>query len=166
MSKDLISNTKGFAKHFVATGYTVNKNRTKMLLMWHNKLKKWSCPGGHIEPDETPDQTVLRETFEETGVSVKIVDDADHNLETENVANNAQLPTPYAVLYELIPETKKEGAMHIHVDFIYMCETDDTELISAQAAETEEVKWFSRNEILELDVFDTIKSFAKKYLIA
>ena len=35
----------------------------------HNKAM-FGLPGGKVEPDETPDQAALRETFEETGVKV------------------------------------------------------------------------------------------------
>lgn len=32
----------------------------------------WGLPGGGIEPDETPEETVVRETFEETGYEVRV----------------------------------------------------------------------------------------------
>ncbi len=31
----------------------------------------WSVPGGHVEFGETPEETAIRETFEETGVSIR-----------------------------------------------------------------------------------------------
>jgi len=37
------------------------------LLMTHLKSRGWDLPGGHIEPNETPEQTARREVFEETG---------------------------------------------------------------------------------------------------
>jgi 8-oxo-dGTP diphosphatase len=33
---------------------------------------RWSLPGGMIEPGETPEDAVLREAWEETGVTAKI----------------------------------------------------------------------------------------------
>lgn len=34
---------------------------------------KWSIPGGRVEPGETPEQAVVREVMEETGVDRKSV---------------------------------------------------------------------------------------------
>lgn len=33
-------------------------------------LKHWTFPGGHVEKNETPTQAAIRETLEETGISV------------------------------------------------------------------------------------------------
>jgi len=33
---------------------------------------KWSLPGGGVDPGEVPAETVIRETFEETGLKVRI----------------------------------------------------------------------------------------------
>lgn len=33
----------------------------------------WTLPGGHVEPDETPERAAVREMLEETGVEVQIV---------------------------------------------------------------------------------------------
>lgn len=33
----------------------------------------WSFPKGHMEPGETEEQTAVRETFEETGISIRIL---------------------------------------------------------------------------------------------
>jgi len=36
----------------------------------------WAAPGGKLEPHETPKQALIREIFEETGLHLKINDDA------------------------------------------------------------------------------------------
>ncbi|MDO4612258.1 MAG: NUDIX domain-containing protein [Candidatus Saccharibacteria bacterium] len=160
----LVERTEGLTKHFVATGFVVNQNYTKMLLIYHKKLKKWAAPGGHIEPTETPEEAAIREIIEETHITPKLISEPQHDLKSKGEVD-AQIETPYAILYELIPETQKEGPEHIHVDFLYVFEADDNEPIEAQLTEAEVVKWCTRAEVLELDAFDVVKNFAEKYLL-
>ena len=56
---------------FVATGYLVRDGKT--LLLKHRKLGMWLPPGGHIEEGETPDEAVLREVLEETGLEAEFI---------------------------------------------------------------------------------------------
>lgn len=39
----------------------------KTLLLYTSERHQWECPGGAIEPNETPDQCAMRELLEETG---------------------------------------------------------------------------------------------------
>lgn len=51
----------------------------------------WTCPGGRIEPGETPIQAAIREVFEETGLEV--TEDSTHSLGSTMVAreNGSQI---------------------------------------------------------------------------
>ena len=44
-----------------------------VLLHVHRTLGRWLPPGGHIEPDELPDDAALREVFEETGIEASLI---------------------------------------------------------------------------------------------
>ena len=59
---------------FTASVYIVHGN--KVLLIKHKKLGIWVPPGGHIELDEDPNETALREAKEETGLDVKLIGEA------------------------------------------------------------------------------------------
>ena len=48
-------------------------HENKVLLLMHKKLHIWLPPGGHIELDEDPNEAVLREAKEETGLDVRLV---------------------------------------------------------------------------------------------
>ena len=44
-----------------------------MLLIKENyDRRRWGFPGGALEPGETPEQAVVRETLEETGLEVRV----------------------------------------------------------------------------------------------
>ena len=45
----------------------------KILLVNEKKDRYWKIPSGKIDPGETPDQTAIRETMEETGLEVRLI---------------------------------------------------------------------------------------------
>jgi len=50
------------------------RNGNKILLKKANRgisIGKWNGLGGKIEPDETPEQNIIREVFEESGLEIK-----------------------------------------------------------------------------------------------
>lgn len=49
-----------------------NDTKTEVLLVKRKDVPIWVLPGGGIEADETPQETVKREVFEETGLIVEI----------------------------------------------------------------------------------------------
>lgn len=59
----------------------------QILLMKHHEASfaagRWSVIGGKLEPDETPDQAVLREVAEETGLTLTEYRHAGHVLQYE-----------------------------------------------------------------------------------
>lgn len=53
---------------------TLSVNRLgQLLLVRPTGRKKWAIPKGHVELGETPEQAACRETYEETGTTVRIV---------------------------------------------------------------------------------------------
>ena len=160
----LIASTAGHKRHFAVTGYVVNPERTKLLMIHHNKLNKWLPPGGHLEPNELPHECAIRETIEETGVHAQCVSDDSPQLGLANIVDT-QIPRPFAVLYERIPASKKD-VEHIHIDMLYVLEADDSAATEAQLDEVAAVQWRTRDDILGADdVFDSVKGFAKLYLV-
>jgi ADP-ribose pyrophosphatase YjhB (NUDIX family) len=42
-------------------------------MIYHKKLQVWLPPGGHMEENEIPDDAVLHEIYEETGIKAEIL---------------------------------------------------------------------------------------------
>lgn len=45
---------------------------SQLLLVKHADVKRWTLPGGMIEPEELPAEAAIREMWEETGLFVKL----------------------------------------------------------------------------------------------
>lgn len=52
----------------------MNDNQKKVLLIKNKRSAHWGFPKGHIEKGETQEQTAVRETKEETGLDIDIID--------------------------------------------------------------------------------------------
>jgi 8-oxo-dGTP pyrophosphatase MutT (NUDIX family) len=83
----------------------------KVLLHFHEKLNRWLPPGGHIEPNELPDEAAVREVLEETGVACELV--RGSTLTFADPTLPLQLATPAGIQLEQI------GPNHQHIDLIY-----------------------------------------------
>ena len=125
-------------RHFTATTIIVHKK--KVLLHLHKKLGIWIPVGGHIDRDELPQETALREIKEETGLEVKLYN-PDKQIEMGNVK---QLFRPMHILLENI------NPFHQHIDFIYYA-TANTFEVSPQDGETNNLRWFTPDEIKKFE---------------
>ena len=56
-----------------AISITLNQDHTQVLLIQRSDVPVWVLPGGGIETDETAEEAVKREVFEETGFHVQIL---------------------------------------------------------------------------------------------
>jgi 8-oxo-dGTP pyrophosphatase MutT (NUDIX family) len=56
--------------HVTASAIIVDPTDGRVLLHLHRRIGRWLQPGGHIEPDEAPEDAAIRESVEETGVDV------------------------------------------------------------------------------------------------
>lgn len=102
---------KALKRHITVTGFIVNKSST--LLHWHNKVKEWLPPGGHIETNEDPVEALNREIYEETGLKIDII----KTNKLLPISNLKQIVPPFAIMIEDINDPK-EG-LHQHIDMIY-----------------------------------------------
>ena len=53
--------------HFSASAFVVNKEKNKMVVVYHNIFDGWIYPGGHADGEEKLLNVAIREVEEETG---------------------------------------------------------------------------------------------------
>lgn len=136
-------NVPGDADRDFVAGALVIKDG-EVLLLDHAKHGIWLQPGGHIEEGETPDEAAVRETREETGLEVEVVDGYSPERDPGKEEHMEALPRPFDVNVHRI----EEG--HWHCDFVYLAEVVD-EGEASHPEEHEGAEWFSREELEQLD---------------
>lgn len=110
-----------------------------------------------------PHEAAIREVYEETGINAAPALEDEHDLRLKNITE-AQIPRPYALMYQIIPESKKD-VEHIHLDMVFLLEADDTAELTIQTREVHDVRWVAKSELLsEYDTFDAVKNFAREVL--
>jgi 8-oxo-dGTP pyrophosphatase MutT (NUDIX family) len=123
-------------RHLTATAFVVKDGRT--LLHWHKRLQQWLPPGGHMEPNEDPVQTALREVREETGLTTEVIATGS----SLSFDYPEQLPAPYTILVEDIPGPDEP---HKHIDFIYFVRPIDG--ASHDSVDDPTLRWVSAEEL-------------------
>ncbi len=131
-------------KHFTATGI-ITDGKGHFLLHKHKKLGIWLPPGGHVEENEEPQDAVLREITEETGLACQIINcKLELKTHIQNDDDVIALVMPMAILKERIPDKHP----HWHIDMIYLCELTP-EAYSQQVYEG--FLWLSAQQVSQLE---------------
>lgn len=131
-------------RHFTASAIVVDDDLRRVLLVHHNKLRKWLYPGGHIEPNETPAETAIREVEEETGIRCQVLVEARSH--DTSVTSH---PVPFAIL-EVTADDEDGLGFHHHVDFVYIVHAVSQEM-RVQLGEISQARWMPVDEIDRLD---------------
>ncbi len=133
--------------HFVACALIVHDR--KVLLLLHTKLKKWLPPGGHIEENETPDEAIVREVKEETGIDFKFF-------------GMKKSPVGDEIAVGAIPlyANRHNVGDHDHYCFYYLGTPSNPTFVKNH--ESTDMKWFALDEIKnQKNVPESIVSIAK-----
>ena len=131
------------ARHFCASAYVINPKNKKILLVKHHLFDKWVQPGGHIEDNETPEETAMREVFEETGIRIKLLGD--------HFPREDDLIRPLGIQCN----RKDNGDKHFDIIYAAVPNNGDAELVVS--GESTGIGWFSRKELENLSIFPDVK---------
>ncbi len=126
---------KGDKRETQATVCAVIVHRNKALLVLHAKLNKWLFPGGHIDENETPDQAVIREIKEETGLDLRL---SDYGPVKDSPDIMARLAVPFHVNIHSVGD-------HNHYCLLYMGSVKSPK--TRISKESKALRWFGKDEL-------------------
>ncbi|HYF92789.1 MAG TPA: NUDIX hydrolase [Symbiobacteriaceae bacterium] len=127
----------------------------KVLLLWHRKLSMWLPPGGHIDPNELPDEAAVREVKEETGLDVVLLSQPS----MPQMPGPLQLARPEGIQLEDI------SPGHQHIDLIYFARPQDSAAVRPVAnAEVDRVGWYARGDLDRIPLTEEVRAWVEKAL--
>lgn len=137
-------------RDFTVATFVVHQNA--VLLLRHAKLQMWLPPGGHIEPNELPDEAAVREVREEAGIEVRLVGDR-----ALPVAEPRQLVIPRGIQVERI------APGHEHIDLVYFAVPVGSTRLRSNSESTQ-IGWFGPRELARLGLTEEIRLWTQRAL--
>ena len=133
--KNVFSRENRFC-HFTASSWIVNKERTKILLCYHNLYQSWTWLGGHADGNENLLEVCEKEIREEAGIQSArpLLGDQIFSLESLSVDGHV-----------------KRGeyvSTHLHLNVTYLFEADSDEILTVKPDENAGLKWCDFDDVL------------------
>lgn len=122
---------------FTTSVYIVRDN--KVLLHVHKRLDIWLPPGGHVELDEDPNQSALREAKEETGLDVELVGEGRDYGKPPYLARDLILPRFLNRHYYDASQS------HEHIDMAFFARATGGTVRHEVAGK--QIRWFTKDEL-------------------
>lgn len=119
--------------HFSASSWLLNKEHTKVLMVYHNIYHSWAWTGGHADGETDLLAVAIREAMEETGAAhVSVVKEDIFSIEILTVDGHIKKGS-------YVPS-------HLHLNVTYLLEADERDALRVKADENSGVKWFGLEE--------------------
>lgn len=149
-NEDVLTHNNKIA-HFTTSAWIVNKEKTKVLMIYHNIYNSWAWVGGHSDGDEDLLHVIKKEIEEETGlVNLKQITNSIYGINIVTVDNHIK--------------RGKVVNSHLHFDVEYLFEADDTEKVRIKEDENSGVKWMDINKVLEYTSEEKMKPIYQKLI--
>ena len=119
--------------HMTASAWVVNKDRSRVLMAYHNIYDSWSWLGGHADGDRDLLAVSMREVREESGLT----------------AVRPVSPHIYSLEILTVDGHEKRGAYvssHLHLNVTYLLEADPAAPVRRKPDENSAVAWFGLEE--------------------
>lgn len=121
--------------HFTASNWIVNKEITKVLMIYHNIYKTWAWTGGHSDGKEDLLKVALKEAEEETGIkNFKLLSDGIYSIQILGVSAHEK--------------RGKRVATHLHLDCCFLLEADENDVIRIKEDENSGIEWVNIEDVI------------------
>lgn len=135
-SKEDVLTRNNEVAHFTATAWIVNKEKTKVLMAYHNLYKTFAWLGGHSDGEKDMLKVAIKEMQEESGIkNYKILSNEIFTLETLCVRGHEKHG-------QYVPT-------HLHLNVTYLFEVDEKEPIRIKEDENSAIGWIDIDKIKE-----------------
>ena len=146
-NKDVLTRNNKIC-HMTVSAWIVNKDRTKVLMIFHNIYDSWSYIGGHADGEEDLLCVIKKEIEEESGLKhAKLLTDKIYGLNILTSSNHV-----------------KKGNIvnsHLHFNVEYLFEADAEEMLRIKEDENSGVKWININEVEKYTTEEEMKPIYK-----
>ena len=123
--------------HFTASNWITNKERSKVLMIYHNIYDSWGWTGGHVDGQTNFLDVAKREVEEETGLNnLKLLSDGIYGLQILTVDSHIK--------------RGKFVSSHLHLDCCFLLEADENEVLKIKEDENSGVEWIDIDKALEV----------------
>lgn len=137
------------SRDFTVAVFVVDAGR--VLLHLHRKLGKWLPPGGHIEPDELPDEAALREVEEESGLVIELM--GTQGIPSDYPDDTVQLVVPAGIQLERITPG------HEHIDLVYFARI---RRVASPSDPFESFQWFALDDLNSIPVTGEVRGWCDR----
>ncbi|MEI3410714.1 MAG: NUDIX domain-containing protein [Clostridia bacterium] len=123
--------------HFTSSAFVLNKERTKILMVYHKIYNSWAWTGGHSDGDSNLLNVAMKEAKEETGIK-NVIPIFKNIYSIEIISVNGH------------EKSEKYISSHVHLNVTYLLEADENEKIHIKEDENSGVKWVPIDNVLDL----------------
>ncbi|MHC1747138.1 MAG: NUDIX hydrolase [Cellulosilyticaceae bacterium] len=122
--------------HLTSSGFIMNENLDKILMIHHNIYNTWAWTGGHADGDTDLLYIALKEATEETGVvNVRALDGKINSIDILPVWGHMK--------------NGRYVSAHLHLNASYILIADENDALCINEDETTGVKWVPIDKITE-----------------
>ncbi|MGN0301771.1 MAG: NUDIX hydrolase [Anaerotardibacter sp.] len=135
--------TRDEQAHVTCSIWTLNTQKTKTLMVYHNIYDSWSWIGGHADGCADLKRVALKELFEETGVRCSSV------CETPNPESESPILSLEVLTVDGHEKNDAYVSSHLHLNVTYLAFADEDIKLCENEKENSGVSWVALERVCQ-----------------